>query len=314
MSSGHSATGGWESFTVTVLPQNELTVSVELGPAVVAGPLTRCITFELWNCTTGQKESIDQELSFTNGQSGMVTLLVPCAAGPFTCITARDRLHTLRQTADAADGHFGIVDTRYVASFTGDPNSGGDWLWGGNLNDSPYVDILDFGVFSWQYGTVYGAGNTTCSTAYPHADVNGDGIVNTADFTFIQINFTRSSATDCCAGPGDPNEPGSPITRISVTELNAVGLGELAAGDLNGDGWLDELDMDLFAHSLPRPGDMNCDGVVSFVDINPFVLALTGRAAYEAQFSQCRWLNADANGDGMVNFADINPFVALLAR
>ncbi|MEW6250173.1 MAG: M14 family zinc carboxypeptidase [Planctomycetota bacterium] len=68
---------------------------------------------------------------------------------------------------------------------------------------------------------------------------------------------------------------------------------------------------------LSRPftvGDMNCDGVVNFDDINPFVLALSDRNAYEAAYPNCRWLNADVNGDGVVNFDDINPFVALLTN
>ena len=65
--------------------------------------------------------------------------------------------------------------------------------------------------------------------------------------------------------------------------------------------------------SIVRPGDLNCDGVVDFHDINPFVLALTGQTAYETAFPDCRWLNADCNNDGVVNFADINPFVALLS-
>ena len=60
-------------------------------------------------------------------------------------------------------------------------------------------------------------------------------------------------------------------------------------------------------------GDMNCDGVINFADINPFVLALTGQAAYQAAFPDCDYLNADINGDGLVDFADINPFVALLS-
>jgi hypothetical protein len=47
-------------------------------------------------------------------------------------------------------------------------------------------------------------------------------------------------------------------------------------------------------------------------DISPFVLALTGRAAYEAAYPGCLWVNADCNGDDAVNFADINPFLALL--
>ncbi len=61
-----------------------------------------------------------------------------------------------------------------------------------------------------------------------------------------------------------------------------------------------------------RPGDMNCDGVVNFDDIDPFVLALAGPVAYGIEYPDCRWLNGDCNGDGVVNFADTDAFVALL--
>ena len=60
-------------------------------------------------------------------------------------------------------------------------------------------------------------------------------------------------------------------------------------------------------------GDINCDGLVSYADINAFVLALMSEAGYQAQFPSCDRLNADINGDGVVNYADINPFVALLS-
>ncbi len=59
----------------------------------------------------------------------------------------------------------------------------------------------------------------------------------------------------------------------------------------------------------PR-GDMNCSGAVDFDDIDPFVLALSGEAAYAAEYPTCQWLNADCNEDGAVNFDDIEPFVA----
>jgi hypothetical protein len=63
----------------------------------------------------------------------------------------------------------------------------------------------------------------------------------------------------------------------------------------------------------PSLGDMNCDGVISAADIDPFVLALTGgEAAYYAQFPNCDFLNADCNADGTVSAADIDPFVQLL--
>ncbi len=59
-------------------------------------------------------------------------------------------------------------------------------------------------------------------------------------------------------------------------------------------------------------GDMDCDGDVDFDDINPFVLALSGQAAYQAAYPDCNWLNGDVNEDGAVDFDDIGPFVVLL--
>jgi hypothetical protein len=60
------------------------------------------------------------------------------------------------------------------------------------------------------------------------------------------------------------------------------------------------------------PGDMDCDGSINFLDIDPFVLALFDPAAYAAGYPACRLLNADVSGDGLVNFLDIDPFVDLL--
>lgn len=59
-------------------------------------------------------------------------------------------------------------------------------------------------------------------------------------------------------------------------------------------------------------GDMNCDGVVDFDDISPFVLALGGQSGYEAAYPECNWYHADCDNDGDVDFDDINPFIALL--
>jgi hypothetical protein len=60
------------------------------------------------------------------------------------------------------------------------------------------------------------------------------------------------------------------------------------------------------------PGDLNCDGTVSFGDINPFVLALTNPVLYGSTYPSCNILNGDINADGTLDFGDINPFVALL--
>ena len=61
-------------------------------------------------------------------------------------------------------------------------------------------------------------------------------------------------------------------------------------------------------------GDLNCDGVVNFGDIDPFVLAITDLTGYASAYADCDVLAADVNGDGLVNFGDIDGFVALLVN
>ncbi len=60
-------------------------------------------------------------------------------------------------------------------------------------------------------------------------------------------------------------------------------------------------------------GDLDCDGDLDADDINPFVLALSDPAGYQAAYPSCNILNGDCDGDGAVDFDDINPFVALLS-
>ena len=50
-------------------------------------------------------------------------------------------------------------------------------------------------------------------------------------------------------------------------------------------------------------GDVNMDGVVDFLDIQPFIDAL----------SQGFIAEADIDGSGMVDFLDIQPFIDLLS-
>ncbi len=79
--------------------------------------------------------------------------------------------------------------------------------------------------------------------------------------------------------------------------------GELCRGDQNGNGQDDACESPV----QPCAGDTNCDGVVDFGDINPFVAGLANPS------DQCSSANFDINGDGAVNFGDINPFVSLLS-
>jgi hypothetical protein len=58
------------------------------------------------------------------------------------------------------------------------------------------------------------------------------------------------------------------------------------------------------------PGDTNCDGQITFADIDWFVDALSGESAWS--HAPCPWRNADCNGDSQVTFADIDPFVLVI--
>ncbi len=88
-------------------------------------------------------------------------------------------------------------------------------------------------------------------------------------------------------------------------------FGDLCLGTASGHHW-DFLRFGTVTVPESLPGDLNCDGTVDFLDINPFVLALTDVAGYQALYPVCPLENGDINGDASVDFADINPFVELL--
>jgi hypothetical protein len=57
-------------------------------------------------------------------------------------------------------------------------------------------------------------------------------------------------------------------------------------------------------------GDMNCDGLITFADVDWFVEALAGESAWT--HAPCPWQNSDCSGDGNVTFADIDALVTLI--
>lgn len=244
--------------TVTVNASNSLSATVELV-GVDPGPFTRCITFALDSpgCTT----FVEQEMTFTNG-AATATFDIPC--GAYTCITATDRLHTLRRRADV--GNFNIVGTNYIASFTGS-----DALLGGNVNDDDVIDVLDFGGFIGQFNMNYGTADTTCATTPLHADFSGDGLVTAADFSFIFASFFQFREPDCCGNQS--NQPGDPVIDITTDELVNRKLAHLVVADLNHDARLNLEDVQAFlAGARPTcPVDWNGDAVVSSPDFFHFL-------------------------------------------
>jgi hypothetical protein len=160
------------SFHVNVICTALVAVLVDLaGPMAGADPgpppdLTRCITFELFpvDCLS-DPVVVERDILFNmpgdvpGYRRGETTLSVP-AATVYGCITARDQLHTLRQTLllEPPSG----TPPQYEAAFIDEQGGGpGEALRGGNLNGDDSIDILDFGTWYSEYQRCY--------------DSNGDG-------------------------------------------------------------------------------------------------------------------------------------------
>lgn len=111
--------------------------------------------------------------------------------------------------------------------------------------------------------------------------------------------------------PDDPQLFAYELTVSPAAGLDCYDLVFAVAGALS-DGALFYAEEHFYVQVRGRVGDLDCDGVVGFGDIDPFVVALTGQAAYELLMPDCDWLAADCDGDGLVTLADIDAFVALL--
>jgi len=263
--------------------------------------LNRCITFEVFSCSpTVTSETVNLSMKFVEDMYATMpnkfryvatgAICVPFPTGSsISCVTARDRLHTLRSRVRPDDG-MGNPDgltgsaPSYTARFIGTradelarpappdetphPTSlVGHRLVGGNLNDDEFVDILDFGTWAGQFGLMFGTGDTTCSTVGPHSDISGDGEVEAfGDFSYITKAFLMFREANCCglanvmAGPNDPaggRGRARPVTRISVQDLHARGMSAAVAGDINYDGWVDMNDVMLawfgLTPQVPQP-------------------------------------------------------------
>lgn len=236
--------------TVEILPYNDVEVTIGLQGTVFT-PLTRCVTFELWECGTPITTVVDWDMTFVDGVA-TATVQVPCSDVGYTCITARDKLHTLRRTLDPLP----IEGTRYVADFVAADKP----LLGGNLNDDYWLDTLDFGTYIFQLSTNFGIGDTPCGTPPPHADVDGNGLVWTEDFTFIAINFLQHHEPNCCGAPLMPGDGSGPVVRITARQLRTMGLGHLMIADLNHDGVVDPQDIEAHMNgAMPPAGDTHTE-------------------------------------------------------
>ena len=116
-----------------------------------------------------------------------------------------------------------------------------------------------------------------------------DGFTPEADDTFeiISSGSLNGSFANVVDGGTLPTADGSGQFTVNFGPGNSVVLSDFS--------------VDIITH-----GDVNLDGVVNFLDISPFIIALTmgNMGEFQAQ--------ADCNDDGVVNFLDISPFIIAL--
>ena len=178
---------------------------------------------------------------------GEANAQVPASSDWFgTCTEVSDPKHTLRATVNigAEDGYGihsdGSRNREYNSRYNADAKSASqDWLVVGNLNGDDAIDIMDFAAFVPNRGTS-AVRNTTTTTQGVHADMNASGVVNNADLSYLAVNFFKLDET-CSSGFTTRR----PLERIKVSQLRAMGLGDQAMADINGDGWVDTTDMSL---------------------------------------------------------------------
>ena len=165
--------------------------------------------------------------------------------------------------------------------------------------------------------------------ALKNSDVNEDGKVNIIDLGLLQMyiespdNYTNtlpdSPITNYTIQYGDVTLDGN----VSISDTNKIFaymnkkytlIGQqLLNADVNGDGKIDYVDVDLsldlsFRDKISSPmteytlyGDLNNDGLLDNNDIDKLTKYLNGSTGLDNQARK----NADVNGDGLINNTDL---------
>ncbi|MCE2883747.1 MAG: thrombospondin type 3 repeat-containing protein [Planctomycetaceae bacterium] len=204
--------------TITVLDQQLVDLTITLG-GDFAGASTRLMRIESGGVTQTTQVAM-------TGTSGVATgIAIPVSATP-PCIRLKDVGHSVSRVGTATDS-----GARWSLSLT---------LPQGDSNDDDVVDIIDFAIFVANRGAA--------STAAGISNFNADLIVNNADLGFIGLNYFAQGET--CGGFGPPQ---APRERVRVIDLVRAGMRDLAAADLDRDGWVSQSDIAAYLSGNASP-------------------------------------------------------------
>ena len=230
------------------------------------------------------------------------------------------------------DGKVNMVGARLIKNFI-------KGYYPNTLPDYPITDYILYGDVN-EDGEITEEDSTLLSNylnnnikisdqALKNADINGDGKVNVIDLGLLQMyietpdNYTNAlpdrPITDYTIQYGDVTLDG----KVSVSDTNIIlaymnkkytlNGQEFLNADVNGDGKIDYVDVDLsldlsFRDKISSPmteytlyGDLNNDGLLDNNDIDKLSRYLNGITGLDNQARK----NADVNGDGLINNTDL---------
>jgi hypothetical protein len=220
---GNTATA---SRTVTVEPYQLLDATIELKGFGIL-PMTRTVRVVAGGQPTLHTVNLSETVPLPGStQTGAVRGTVQGIHVPVSpslgCVAAKDTLHSVTGVSPSS-----VSGVRWTSSHT---------LYQGDSNDDDMVEIVDYGLWLSDFIALHGADVARDA----RSNFNGDTKVTTADFGYVGVNFFRVGES-CTPGAVPP----TPRERITVKDLRRAGLGELAAMDLNRDGWFDLRDMQM---------------------------------------------------------------------
>jgi hypothetical protein len=108
------------------------------------------------------------DVAYSNGRD-TETVVLDDVPGDTARVSCKETQHFLRSRVDIAGAAPDLT-----ADFTGD-----NMLLGGDLKDDNFVDVFDFALFLANFGRMDA----------PECDINGDGIVDIVEFTYIRLHF-----------------------------------------------------------------------------------------------------------------------------
>jgi hypothetical protein len=202
-----------------------------------------------------------------------------------------------------------FATSRYVNVSINNQAVGTAYGHSGYFSCSPnQIDTLSVPTATYNTLKAAGGGNVAIAMT-PTTNMNPTACGSTPTTIQVTVAYPASSNAQDVNSNGIPDqcEPGACCFADGHCEMKKAALCTQAGGTYKG----------LGTTCTPSPcgpvvchGDMNCDGRVTFADIDLFVAALSGESAWT--HAPCPWLNGDCNGDLNVTFADIDPFVAVI--